>query len=57
MAAPLACRQGRLIDLARVLVQPSSVIIITSPGMGDTLRQRLQRFVLYGDEVGAWRRA
>jgi len=43
--------QGRIIDLVRVLVQPSSVILITSPGMGATLLERLQRFILYGDEV------
>lgn len=47
------CLQGRIVDLVRVLVQPSSVILITSPGTGGALLERLQRFVLYGDEVGA----
>ena len=47
------CLQGRIVDLVRILVQPSSVILITSPGTGGMLLERLQRFVLYGDEVGA----
>lgn len=43
--------QGRCLQLARCLVQSSGVLVITHPAEGQPLMERLDRYVLYNDEV------
>ena len=43
--------QGRCLELAKCLVQGSGVLVIVSPGSGAALAARLNKYVLYGDEV------
>ena len=43
--------QARTLDLATCLVQETAVLVIVSPSMRQTLLERLNKFVLYGDEA------
>lgn len=43
--------QGRMYDLVTCVVQPSSVILLTSPNAADPLLEHLQHYILYGDRV------
>ena len=43
--------QGRTLDLATCLVSASGVLLIVSPTQTVSLTQRLQKFILFGDEV------
>ena len=43
--------QGRTLDLATCLVSGSGVLLIVSPTQTAPLAQRLQKFILFGDEV------
>ena len=43
--------QGRCIELAKCLVQGNSVLLLVSPGSGQALVGRLNKYILYGDEV------
>lgn len=38
-------------DLATCLVQGSGVMLVVSPGQAAPLAARLQKYVLYGDQV------
>lgn len=43
--------KGRMHDLVTCLVQPNSVILLTSPNTAISLREHLQRYILFGDQV------
>ena len=43
--------QGRCLELAQCLVQGSGVLILVSPGSGLGLAARLNKYILYGDQV------
>ena len=43
--------QGRTLDLVTCLVSGSGVLLIVSPSQTVPLAQRLQKFILFGDEV------
>ena len=43
--------QARTLDLASCLVQETGVLVIVSPRMRHALRERLDKFILYGDEA------
>lgn len=43
--------KGRMFDLVTCLVQPNSVILLTSPNTATFLREHLQRYILFGDRV------
>lgn len=38
-------------DLATCIVQPSGILVITSPGMAQPIMERLDKLILYGDDV------
>jgi folate-binding Fe-S cluster repair protein YgfZ len=44
-------RTGRIIDLARCIVQGNSVLVIVSPSMTSVVRDRLEKYILWGDNV------
>lgn len=46
--------QGRCLELAKCLVQGGGVLMIVSPGTGATLAARLNKYILYGDEVSTF---
>ncbi|KAL3132705.1 hypothetical protein ABBQ32_009213 [Trebouxia sp. C0010 RCD-2024] len=43
--------QGRCLEFAKCLVQDGGVLMIVSPGSGATVAARLNKYILYGDEV------
>ncbi len=43
--------QGRTLDLVSGLVSGSGVLLIVSPTQTVPLEKRLQKFILFGDEV------
>ena len=43
--------QARTLDLATCLVQDSGVLVIVSASMRHALRERLDKYILYGDEA------
>lgn len=43
--------KGRMHDLVTCMVQPNSVILLTSPNTADSLLEQLQRYILFGDRV------
>ncbi|KAK9827660.1 hypothetical protein WJX81_004517 [Elliptochloris bilobata] len=43
--------QARTLDLATCLVQESGVLVVASPSMRHALRERLDKHILYGDDV------
>lgn len=43
--------QGRCVDLATCIVQPSGILVTVSPGMAQPIMQRLDKLILYGDNV------
>ena len=43
--------QGRCLELARCLVQSRGLLLLVGPGSGKTLAARLEKYILYGDEV------
>lgn len=43
--------QGRCVDLATCLIQPSGILVTVSPGMAQPIMLRLEKFILYGDKV------
>ena len=43
--------QGRTLDLANCLVSGSGVLLIVSPTRTSQLAERLQKYILFGDEV------
>ena len=47
-------RKGRTLDLATCLVSGSGVLLIVSPTQTTQLAQRLQKYILFGDEVSFW---
>lgn len=46
--------QGRCLELAKCLVQASGVLVLVSPGSGAALAARLNKYILYGDEVSSF---
>jgi tRNA-modifying protein YgfZ len=42
---------GRCIDLATLYCQSGGLLLITSPGMGHTVKARLEKYIFPGDEV------
>lgn len=46
--------QGRCLEFAKCLVQDGGVLMIVSPGSGATVAARLNKYILYGDEVSSF---
>ncbi|CAK0742478.1 hypothetical protein CVIRNUC_001399 [Coccomyxa viridis] len=44
-------RKGRTIDSVQCLIQPSSILLIVSPGRRETLYSRLDQHIFFGDKV------
>lgn len=44
--------QGRSIELLTCYVQSSGVMLLVSPHMREAVHQRLDKYILYGDQVG-----
>jgi folate-binding Fe-S cluster repair protein YgfZ len=43
--------QARTLDLATVYAQGSGLLIVTSPGMREKLRQRLDKYIFPADQA------
>lgn len=43
--------QGRCLQLAKCLVQNNGVLLIANPAQGQPLIDRLDKYILYNDEV------
>ena len=44
--------QGRSIELLTCYVQSTGVMLLVSPHMREAVHQRLDKYILYGDQVG-----
>ena len=43
--------QGRCVDVADCLVQPSGILCLVSPNMTGALMERLNKYIFFGDKA------